>query len=109
MAEDCYQPADHLSSLLDKVLTNSIYRDNARKLQKAIAESNGLSLAADLVEESLGGGRRTGKAPGSYAKEDLSLTRILPSIDPAIARLVSLLGDHTNMNGGGIYVSIFFC
>jgi hypothetical protein len=47
--------------------------------------------------------------PGSYAKEDLSLTRILPSIDPAIARLVSLLGDHMNVNGGGIYVSIFFC
>jgi MGT family glycosyltransferase len=46
--------ADHLSSLLDKVLTNNIYRDNARKLQKTIAETNGLSLAADLVEESLG-------------------------------------------------------
>ena len=46
--------ADHLSSLLDKVLTNNIYRDNASKLQKAIAEANGLSLAADLVEESLG-------------------------------------------------------
>jgi hypothetical protein len=28
--------------------------DNARKLQKAIAEANGLSVAADLVEESLG-------------------------------------------------------
>jgi MGT family glycosyltransferase len=46
--------ADNLSSLLDKVLTNSIYRDSARKLQTAIAEANGLSLAADLVEESLG-------------------------------------------------------
>ena len=46
--------ADHLSSLLDKVLNNTIYRDNARKLQKAIAEANGLSVAADLVEESLG-------------------------------------------------------
>ena len=46
--------ADHLSSLIDKVLANSIYRDNAGKLQKAIAEANGLSLAADLVEESLG-------------------------------------------------------
>jgi zeaxanthin glucosyltransferase len=46
--------ADHLSTLLDKVLNNTIYRDNARKLQKAIAEANGLSVAADLVEESLG-------------------------------------------------------
>jgi UDP:flavonoid glycosyltransferase YjiC (YdhE family) len=36
------------------VLNNSTYRDNARKLEKAIAEANGLSVAADLVEESLG-------------------------------------------------------
>ena len=45
---------DLLSTLLDEVLTDSTYRDNARKLQKAIAEVNGLSVAADLVEESLG-------------------------------------------------------
>jgi zeaxanthin glucosyltransferase len=46
--------ADHLSTLLDEVLTNSIYRDNAGKLQKAIARTSGLSVAADLVETSLG-------------------------------------------------------
>jgi zeaxanthin glucosyltransferase len=46
--------ADHLSTLLDEVLTNSIYQDNAGRLQKAIAKANGLSVAADLVEESLG-------------------------------------------------------
>ena len=46
--------ADHLSTLLDEVLNNSTYRDNAGKLKKAIAEANGLSVAADLVEESLG-------------------------------------------------------
>ena len=46
--------ADHLSTLLDEVLTNSIYRDNACRLQKAIAQTNGLSVAADLVEASLG-------------------------------------------------------
>jgi len=46
--------ADHLSTLLDQVLTNSIYRDSAGKLQKAVAETNGLSVAADLVETSLG-------------------------------------------------------
>src|SRR6201984_2960148 len=45
--------ADHLSVLLDEVLTDSIYRDNAAKLQKAIAKANGLSVAADLIEESL--------------------------------------------------------
>ncbi len=46
--------ADHVSTLLNEVLNDSTYRDNARKLQKAIAKANGLSVAADLVEESLG-------------------------------------------------------
>jgi UDP:flavonoid glycosyltransferase YjiC (YdhE family) len=38
---------------LEEVLTNPTYRKNARRLQKAIAEANGLSVAADLIEESL--------------------------------------------------------
>src|SRR5258707_4631018 len=46
--------AEHLSTLLNEVLNNSTYRDSARKLQKAIAEPNGLSVAADLIERSLG-------------------------------------------------------
>ena len=46
--------ADHLSTLLGEVLTDSIYRDNAGKLQKSIAKANGLAVAADLIEESLG-------------------------------------------------------
>jgi zeaxanthin glucosyltransferase len=45
---------NHLSDLLNEVLTNSSYRKNARNLQSAIAEANGLAIAADLVEESLG-------------------------------------------------------
>jgi zeaxanthin glucosyltransferase len=45
---------NHLSDLLNEVLTNSSYRKNARELQNAIAEANGLAVAADLVEESLG-------------------------------------------------------
>jgi zeaxanthin glucosyltransferase len=45
---------NHLSDLLNEVLTNSSYRKNARKLQNAIAEANGLAVAADLIEESLG-------------------------------------------------------
>ena len=45
---------DHLSALLNEVLSNSTYRDNARRLQNAIAEANGLSVAAELVEQSLG-------------------------------------------------------
>ena len=46
--------AEHLSTLLNEVLSNPTYRANARKLQKAIATANGLSVAADLIEESLG-------------------------------------------------------
>ena len=46
--------AEHLSTLINEVLNNSTYRDSARKLQKAIAEANGLSVAADLIERSLG-------------------------------------------------------
>jgi zeaxanthin glucosyltransferase len=46
--------ADHLSSLLNEVLSKPTYRDNARKIQKAIAEANGLSVAAELIEQSLG-------------------------------------------------------
>jgi MGT family glycosyltransferase len=45
---------DHLSELLDEVMTNSAYRANARKLQRQIAEANGLSVAADVVEKALG-------------------------------------------------------
>jgi len=45
---------DHLSTLLNEVLNDSTYRDSARELQKAIAKANGLSVAADLVETSLG-------------------------------------------------------
>jgi UDP:flavonoid glycosyltransferase YjiC (YdhE family) len=36
------------------VLNNSIYRDNARKFQQAIAKTNGLSRAADLLEKAFG-------------------------------------------------------
>ena len=40
--------ADLLSTLLDEVLNNSAYRDNARRLKTAIAKTNGLSVVADL-------------------------------------------------------------
>jgi MGT family glycosyltransferase len=47
--------ADNLALLLNEVLTDPTYRENARKLQKAIAKANGLSVAADLIMESLRG------------------------------------------------------
>jgi zeaxanthin glucosyltransferase len=43
-----------LSTLVDEVLNNSMYRVNARKFQQAIAKSNGLSRAASLLEEAFG-------------------------------------------------------
>src|SRR5262249_44152841 len=46
--------ADHLALLLNQVLRDPTYRENSRKLQRSIAEANGLSLAADLIEESVG-------------------------------------------------------
>ena len=46
--------ADHLALLLEEVLTDPTYRKNARKLQKAIKRANGLSVAADVIEESFG-------------------------------------------------------
>lgn len=46
--------ASRLSLLLDAVLNDSTYRANARYFQKVIAETNGLSTAADLVEQAFG-------------------------------------------------------
>ena len=45
---------DHLPELLDEVLINPTYRANTQKLQRQIVEADGLSVAAGLVEESLG-------------------------------------------------------
>ena len=39
-----------LSLLLEQVLSDSTYRDNARYFQRVIAETDGLSRAADLLE-----------------------------------------------------------
>jgi len=76
--------ADHLSTLLDEVLSNSTYRDNSRKIQKAIAEANGLSVAADLVEESLESQRRLNASA--------TTTWIRPSCDP-VADFIVALGE----------------
>ena len=52
--------SDHLSTFLGEVLDNGVYRENARRLQEIIAKTNGLSMAADIVERSFG---VTKKAP----------------------------------------------
>jgi zeaxanthin glucosyltransferase len=43
--------SDHLATLLGEVLNNAVYRENARKFQDVIAKTDGLSVAADLVEQ----------------------------------------------------------
>jgi zeaxanthin glucosyltransferase len=43
-----------LTLLIEQVLDDSTYRDNARHFQKVIAETNGLSKAADLLERAFG-------------------------------------------------------
>jgi zeaxanthin glucosyltransferase len=44
----------HLATLISEVLNNSSYRANAHKFQQAVARNNGLSRAADLLEEAFG-------------------------------------------------------
>jgi zeaxanthin glucosyltransferase len=46
--------ASNLSALVDEVFNNPIYRDNSRSIQKTIAKKNGLSVAADLLEQAFG-------------------------------------------------------
>jgi zeaxanthin glucosyltransferase len=44
---------DHLFKLIQKVMANPSYRDKAHYFQNVIAETNGLDLAADVVEWAL--------------------------------------------------------
>jgi zeaxanthin glucosyltransferase len=60
--------SDHLATLLGEVLNNDVYRENARKFQDVIAKTNGLSMAADLVEQSLGATKESGKL-GRYKSQ----------------------------------------
>lgn len=74
--------ADHLSNLLNKILTDSTYRDNARELQKAIVEANGLSVAADLVEESLGLRRSSRRPAATAGRSVIGTQRAAAKLDP---------------------------
>ena len=46
--------SEHLSTLLGEVLSCSIYRENARKFQEIISKTNGLAMAANIVERCFG-------------------------------------------------------
>ena len=45
--------SENLSAAIGNVLSNPIFRCNAQRLQEIIAKTNGLKLAADLIETSL--------------------------------------------------------
>ena len=45
--------AETLRVAVDKVLSDSSYRDSARRLQQAIEKEDGLTRAADIVEAAL--------------------------------------------------------
>ena len=51
--------ASNLSTLVDEVFNNPTYRDNSRSIQEAIAKKNGLSVAADLLEQAFGLTKKT--------------------------------------------------
>jgi MGT family glycosyltransferase len=54
-----------LSLLLDQVLNDPIYRDNARYIQAEIAKTDGLSKAADLLERAFDADQLAQRTPGS--------------------------------------------
>jgi zeaxanthin glucosyltransferase len=43
-----------LRSLVDEVIAEPVYRDNARKMGAVIQELNGPRLAADIIEDAFG-------------------------------------------------------
>jgi UDP:flavonoid glycosyltransferase YjiC (YdhE family) len=49
--------AKNLKTAIQKVLTNPTYKENAVRLQKAIAASGGVSRAADIIEQAIGTGK----------------------------------------------------
>jgi len=54
--------APRLSRLVDEVLNDPAYRNNARYFQKIIAATNGLSMAADTLEHAFGLNKKTRKS-----------------------------------------------
>ncbi|MBV8585933.1 MAG: glycosyltransferase family 1 protein [Verrucomicrobia bacterium] len=46
--------SDRLATLLGEVLDNPVYRENALNFREIISKTNGLSLAADIVERAFG-------------------------------------------------------
>jgi zeaxanthin glucosyltransferase len=61
--------ASRLSVLVEEVLTDSTYRDRAGHFQKVIAETNGLSAAADLLEQAFGLNQKTSNGRATVQRQ----------------------------------------
>src|SRR5271165_5750509 len=57
------------SVLVEEVLTDSTYRDRAGHFQKVIAETNGLSAAADLLEQAFGLNQKTSNGRATVQRQ----------------------------------------
>lgn len=51
---------NRLAALIDTVYGDPSYRENARRIQRAIVETDGLTLAAELIENALGSRKSQG-------------------------------------------------
>jgi UDP:flavonoid glycosyltransferase YjiC (YdhE family) len=60
--------ASRFELLLDEVLSDRTYRENARYFQKSLSEHNGLSVAADLLEEAFGLAKAKAPTDGERAE-----------------------------------------
>ena len=54
--------AGQLRALIDEVLSDPVYRENANQLRTAILNTNGLQLAADITERAFGVGQHRAAA-----------------------------------------------
>ena len=63
--------SDTLSMLLEEVMNNGVYRKNARNFQDIIRKTNGLSMAADIVERSFGVNKKPADRYAQPVKHEL--------------------------------------
>lgn len=64
--------AEKLRAAIDSVLTDPSYRENARRIQQAIASTNGLDKAADIIDRTLREALRSSEAGGGPMLADVA-------------------------------------
>jgi zeaxanthin glucosyltransferase len=61
---------NRLAALIDTVHGDPSYRENARPIQRAILETDGLTLAAELIENALGSEKSQGSNASMVRRAD---------------------------------------